>query len=187
MKHSEFWQGQLGLDNIKPKRIGDKWESYDTTTLIAELIGDDSVVDVGCGTGRLSQAFTPEQYIGVDVNQAAIDISRKENPDYQFEALEEYSKIPKQDVMLLHSVALHIPDEEIGNLFAQARKRIILAETMGARGKRQDGKDKLAFHYARTADEYTKLLPSWKLVKNFIKQDSNSGKQFTYMEFEKEQ
>ena len=185
MKHSEFWQGQTGLDNIKPKRIGSKWESYDTTTLINKLVGDDSVVDVGCGTGRLSRAFKPEQYVGVDVNETAIELSRKENPEYRFEILKEYSKIPKQDVMLLHSVALHIPDEEITNLFTQAEKRIVLAETMGTRNKPRDNKVELAFHYARTANEYAALLQNWKLVNTFTKRDSNSGKVFTYMEFEK--
>lgn len=183
MKHSDFWQGQRGLDNLKPKRIGDKWES--SVEFVARLAGEGTVVEVGCGTGRFARGFTTDQYIGVDINKDAIDISRKENPEYQFEILKEYSEIPKRDVMLLHSVCLHVPDEEIENLFAQATKRIVLAETMGRRTPRTGApKENLAFHYARTADEYAKILKGWKLVKSITNQDPSSNKMFTYMVFE---
>lgn len=186
MKHADFWQGDRGILNIKPKRIGDLWESYDAIVLVSDLVGDDTVVEVGCGQGRFSRAFKPEQYIGMDLNQAAIDISRSENPDYQFEVLREYSEIPKRDVMLLHSAALHVPDEEIDELFSQANKRIVLAETMGSRTVRETEKPvDLAFHYARTAREYATILKDWKLIEEFTKHDTNSRKTFTYMVFEK--
>ena len=185
MKHSDFWQGQVGLDNIKPKRIGELWESFDAASIIKTLIGDYTVVDFGCGTGRLSRAFKPDQYIGVDVNEDAIKISKKENSDYKFKTIKDYSEIPKQDALLLHSVALHIPDEEIKNLFAQANKCIVIAETMGTRNKPRSSNSKLAFHYARTAKEYEDLLPEWKLKESFTKNDANSRKTFTYMKFVK--
>jgi len=88
--------------------------------------------------------------------------------------------------MLLHSVALHVPDEEIENLFARATKRIVLAETMGRRTVRTGApKENLALHYARTADEYVEILKGWKLVKSITNQDPSSNKMFTYMVFEK--
>ena len=184
MKHLEFWQGQRGLDNLKPKRIGDKWES--SVEFVTGLVGEGTVVEVGCGTGRFSRGFTTDRYIGVDINKDAIDISRKENPGYQFEILREYSEIPKRDVMLLHSIALHVPDDEIEKLFAHADKRIVLAETMGTRTKRT-GKpnENLAFHYARTSDEYAKILKDWNLVKFITSKDPSSNKMFTYMVFER--
>jgi len=186
MQHSDFWKGQRGLDNIKPKRVGKKWESYDAIALVSELVGDDSVVEVGCGQGRFSRGFTPEQYIGVDLNPAAIDIAQQGNTDYEFKIVKEYSEIPSRDVMLLHSAALHVPDDEIFELFAQANKRIILAETMGVRIARETPKPaKLAFHYARTEQDYIKILKDWKLENSFTKHDTNSGKTFTYMVFNK--
>lgn len=190
MKHSQFWQAQ-GLDNIKPAHVGDKWESYDTPKLVANLVGEDSIVDVGCGTGRLARAFKPEQYIGIDLNENAISLSRKKHPEYKFKILKKYSDVPRQDVMLLHSVALHVPDDEIKELCKRAQKRIILAETMldtftGNKNKPPKSvKANMAFHYARYSAGYKELLMDWKLIETFSMRDENTEKSLTYMIFEK--
>jgi len=186
IKHRDFWQGQRGLNNIKPKRIGLLWESFNAIDLVVDFVGDNTVVEVGCGNGRFSQGFTPEQYVGVDLNVDAINVSRENYPKYQFNILEKYSEIPARDVMLLHSAALYVPDDEIADVFAQAKKRIVLAETMGVRViKDREQPENLAYHYARTADEYEAILKDWKLVDTINKRDANSGKTFTYMVFEK--
>lgn len=185
MKHSDFWQGDRGILNIKPKRIGELWESYDAVQLVSDLVGDMTVVEVGCGQGRFSAAFKPEKYVGVDINEAAIEMSKKGNPNHIFEHIKEYSDIPQREAMLLHSVCLHIPDEEIGFLFERANKRIVLAETMGPRRERAGERPPdLAFHYARTAEDFVKLLQGWKLVQMITKPDTNSSKTFTYMVFD---
>lgn len=184
MKHQDFWQGERGILNIKPKRIGELWESYDAIALISYMIGERNVVEVGCGQGRFSRAVLPENYIGLDLNTDAIAISRKENPDYTFKVISDYVDIPEREVMLLHSAALHVPDDEINDLFARAPNTIILAETMGPRIIRDTPKHKdLAFHYARTADDYKNILASWDVEQEFTKRDTNSGKTYTYMVF----
>ena len=45
---------------------------------------DASVLDLGCGTGDLLNALKPVKGVGIDLSEVAIEIARKENPDFEF-------------------------------------------------------------------------------------------------------
>ncbi len=184
VKHFDFWQNQQGINNIKPRHVGELWESFNIEAVVKNLVGSQAVVDVGCGVGRLAPAFTVEQYIGVDPNKLAINIAQQENPKYQFIHLQNYNKIPKQCVMLLISVALHIPDDEIQQVFQQAGQRIIIGETMMRRKTRKPSPG-YAPHYTRTPADYKSLFSTtqWDEADTFELYDTNSNKLFTFVEF----
>jgi len=187
MKHGAFWTGQGGLDNIKPKRIEDKWESFSTNDIVRRLCGDAQVVEIGCGTGRLCTAFKLGFYFGYDLNPDAIKIAAAAYPDYFFSVLTEYDQIGKYPTVLLHSAALHIPDEELRQVFSCAEQRIVIGETMHGTVKNlPTPKPGLAFHYSRSVSEYCELLPKgWACSRVEHHKDSNSCKTFTYAVFKR--
>ncbi len=194
IKHKEFWDGKRGLANIKPKRIGSKWESFDAVKIVRTLCGEGTVNDVGCGTGRLSEAFGCFDYAGFDLNPAAIEIANRrffEQADrqrqYEFNTVEDYKDIPAADIFLFHSSALHIPDDELVTLSKRAGHKIVIGETLrGHTNKKPNPKPGLAPHYSRSAQDYVKLLlPDWTLRHNETIKDTNSRKAFTYMVFER--
>lgn len=184
--HKEFWDGKRGLDNIKPKRIGENWESFDAVEIVGKLCGSGTVNDIGCGTGRMSKAFWVSEYAGFDLNPAAVEIATQRYP-HEFNTVEDYAKIYAADTFLFHSSALHIPDDELMQLSKLARHRIVIGETLrGHTNKKPNPKPGLAPHYSRSAQDYVKLfLPDWTLKHDEIIRDTNSRKTFTYLVFEK--
>lgn len=43
-----------------------------------------SVLDLGCGSGRFTEAFDGHRYFGIDISPASIDIARTLYPDAEF-------------------------------------------------------------------------------------------------------
>lgn len=119
----EFWK-QNGLRHITPRNMENP-EGWDVWSYLGELVGPRSVMEVGCGRGRLARAFSPDQYLGVDINEKALKKARQDNPGYQF-ALEQ----SHADVALLYTVLLHISDERLPEFKIDADE-IIVAEIMG--------------------------------------------------------
>ena len=53
--------------------------------LLARLVGDRSVLDIGCGKGmQVAEFFDPNRYIGIDCSPALIDLAREDNPGFEF-------------------------------------------------------------------------------------------------------
>jgi 2-polyprenyl-3-methyl-5-hydroxy-6-metoxy-1,4-benzoquinol methylase len=50
------------------------------------------VLDVGCHVGRLAEMCQPEAYLGVDINERALDLARATHPGFRFAA-----SIPEQE------------------------------------------------------------------------------------------
>ncbi len=189
IKHKEFW-AEHGLENIKPKRTGDNWESFNAPQVAARLCGAGSINDVGCGTGRMSQRFGPWDYIGHDVNPAAVAIANKEYLGWVFATVEAYARIIPADILLLHSAALHIPDDELSALFTRTHRRIVIGETMRhwlPPRKDKAPKDGLATHYARCPEDYFALAgrQDFSCTHKEAHKDTYSKKTFTYLVFDK--
>lgn len=73
-----------------------------------------SVLDVGCGDGRLSDMLhgKVERVVGCDLAEQAILFARAFNPDLEF-YLDDVKNVPGQfDVTTLIEVMEHIPDEQ---------------------------------------------------------------------------
>ena len=136
---SVFWANE-GLDHVIPD-TGDEFpEGFDVIGLLPKLVDPArSVLEVGCGYGRLCRAFPAASYIGVDVNPAAIETARQRNPDYRFECIEPGAALPKADAVLLYTVSCHISDEELARFLmpvCEAAPVVAIAEIMDIRWRR---------------------------------------------------
>lgn len=98
--------------------------------LTVGLRPEHTIIDVGCGTGRLAFALREShrgKYIGTDVLAPALEFAaaRANRPDWQF-IRTEASQIPAADdaadVVCLFSVLTHIVDEDCFRLLAEAKR-----------------------------------------------------------------
>ncbi len=147
----QFWRGEKAAELSYPKHRG-RWTDDDTVDILKRLCKD-NVCEIGCGTGRCSDAFPPRRYVGVDINRAAIMIARLENPRYTFWYILWGDPYPVADTYLFYTTLQHIPDEDIPGVFAKIQGRVVIQEIM-LREYRNEAK--LRFH--RTSKEYEHLL-----------------------------
>lgn len=115
--------------------------NFDTMGLIARdlliahgLRPDGTVVDVGCGSGRLalplSEYLGPDgHYVGTDVVPALVDYARKlvNRPDWRFRVVKQL-RIPapkdSADIVCFFSVMTHLRHEH-SYLYLKAAKRVV--------------------------------------------------------------
>lgn len=136
---TQFWANE-GLQHIIPNTGEEFPEGFDVRPLLKHTIGQlDQVLEVGCGYGRLCRAFSPSQYIGVDVNPNAIAAARERNPDYLFEQVAPDAILPNAKAAFIYTVGLHISDEALERFLkpiCQAAPVIMIAELMDTRWRR---------------------------------------------------
>jgi 2-polyprenyl-3-methyl-5-hydroxy-6-metoxy-1,4-benzoquinol methylase len=51
-------------------------------------------LDIGCGTGSLADQVSPENYVGVDVDQTCLEIARERFPKHMFLSLSDFQNDP---------------------------------------------------------------------------------------------
>lgn len=119
--------------------------------------GGGSVLEFGCGVGRLCRAFQSEGYLGVDASPSAVRAAIDENPDHSFL---HYlgGPLPKAATVLAWTVLLHVPDDEIketvSHLIRATNELLIIGEIMGRTWRRSG--DPPVFN--RDVHEYDELL-----------------------------
>jgi len=87
---------------------------FDVKSRLQESLGSASpVLEVGCGVGRLAALFQPADYVGVDINPAAIHVARGRLPDYRFGLYDISLNLPKAPTAFFYTVLLHVPDDEL--------------------------------------------------------------------------
>ena len=191
----KYWEDNEGCAHLVPPGGKEFPEGFDPRTVLAELIGSkEKVVEVGCGDGRLCKAFAPDKYIGVDINQKAIDRGRKNNPDYVFNLCHPTGEdIPDGDTLLFYTVLLHMSDgklEEYLKRVTKKFKKVVVCEILG-REWRRDGNPPV---YNREEKEYIGIfsrlgLPykrsQWKLYERYEDWDAEN-KDITFTVFERE-
>lgn len=150
----EFWKSERGLECITPR--DKQWpEGEGFPQFLRGLVGNDSVLEFGCGIGRLAECFDPEQYIGVDVSRHALARARERMPSHRFMVADD--DLPQAEVTLAHTVLLHVPDHALGRVVARfTSPRVIVSEILG-RHWRRDG-DPPVFN--REAEEYVEAFSS---------------------------
>lgn len=132
----EFWVKDK-LANIKPASWGEFPEGFDPRKVLAHIhqwTGGGRVTEIGCGYGRLCNAFPKEDYCGLDVNPEAIDKARDFFPSYQFDVITSPDALPIGTVLLAYTVFLHMPDEILIQWISEMRKRyqyIVVCELLG--------------------------------------------------------
>ena len=164
MDTREFWKENAHL-HIKPATGEEFPEGWDVKKYLEKLCVGELVTEIGCGEGRLSGAFHPEHYIGIDVSPKVLEIAESKNwefKNYKYLLHHQGDPYPPADVRLVYTVLLHIDDDCIGDFIENLCQdpatwhtlRVIVAEIM-ERKWRRPGNPPV---FNREADEYITLF-----------------------------
>jgi SAM-dependent methyltransferase len=137
-KTADFWRSE-GLLHIIPNTGVEFHEGYNPASVVAEWEQTGRILEVGCGYGRLVQAFSPARYVGVDINENAVLKARELNPGYDFRAVRDCDPLPETDTAFSYAVLLHICDEDLPHFLARmvaSAKQIVIGEIMDTRWRR---------------------------------------------------
>jgi SAM-dependent methyltransferase len=97
------------------------------------------VLEVGSGRGRLCRAFPASKYTGVDISPAAVKDATERFPEYHFECVGIAAELPKAEVALIYTIALHVSDEglyEFMEPIVAAAPKVAICEIMDSRWRR---------------------------------------------------
>ncbi|WP_245568901.1 class I SAM-dependent methyltransferase [Nocardia concava] len=89
--------------------------------------GGGPVADVGCGAGRITAYLRQSDVdaFGIDLSPGMIDVARRDYPGVRFE-VGSMTDLALEDASMAGLVAwyslIHIPDDEIGSVFAHFRR-----------------------------------------------------------------
>ncbi|MTW18851.1 hypothetical protein GJ689_21875 [Rhodoplanes serenus] len=135
-----FWIAQ-GTAHIKPELGYDFPEGFDVGAVLRSAIdGHFPVLEIGCGVGRIASLFTPDEYLGVDVNPNAIARARASLPAHRLRIIDDGYAYPDAPSALLYTVLLHVSDEALPPLLTEAvvgRERFVISEVMDSRWRRE--------------------------------------------------
>ncbi len=157
------WNGRKAALESFPARFG-TFADEDHAGIVARLCEEDTIVcEVGCGIGRMATVFHHERYIGVDINETAIVMARLENPEHDFRFIRWGGVYPDADVYLLHTLLMHVPDEDLQSVLVRARPKLVIFEAMEpayskpGRGNWHRSKDDYEYALARAAFDVTRF------------------------------
>lgn len=160
---TQFWIDD-DLRNIQPP--GDNPAGFDEVAFLRQvygLCGAASVLDLGCGWGRLALAFPPEAYLGYDVNPAAINRARALHPRHRFECVAFDHPLPQRDLCVVSSVLLHVDDRNVVDLARRMSRsfgKLLIIEIM-QRSVRDVPSQVPA--YCRDRADYQRLFASFEM------------------------
>lgn len=150
----DYWASGQGLDNITPK--GKAWPEGDAfASYLRRVIGSRSVLEFGCGVGRLATLFAPDQYIGVDISINALARAHVALPEHRFALVGRDGALPPADVTLAHTVLLHVPDDDLAATVARFESPALIVSEILGRHWRREG-DPPVFN--RELDDYVAAL-----------------------------
>jgi len=136
-----------------------------------EMVNGGSVIEMGCGNGRIAEAFISKQYKGYDVNPTVISEAKKLFPNFSFNLYTPFDTIPSSDWVIVHTVLLHVSDEDIDeflDVITSNSRNVIISEIM-SREFRGD-EDSVPPVFNRDKDEYIKMM----LDRNFLLMEENN-------------
>ena len=127
-----WWDDDHSRSSISP--TGDNHEMpYDIGSCCRLLCGS-SVVEIGCGNGRLAPYF--EDYLGLDVSPERVARAQHLHPDKRFELINFDDPYPHAQCYLFCHVLLHVPELELDGVLARVTgpkndiTRVVIAEVM---------------------------------------------------------
>lgn len=133
---AEFWAAQNGVRHITPRGLPRPEGAWIVDHLRALGQGK-RVLEFGCGPGRLSCLFSPLLYLGVDINQRSLDEAKVRNSAHVYQLAGD-GPLPEADIVLCHTVLLHVPDEELDGVIARMRAPVVVVNEMLGRHWRSD-------------------------------------------------
>mgnify|MGYP001164676727 CR=1 FL=1 len=162
----DFWVSDQ-FANIKPENWGEFPEGFDPRKVLASLYqwtGGGAVTELGCGYGRLCQAFSQANYKGFDINSTAIGRARDLFPGYRFDVIEDPLDLPGGSLLLAYTVFLHMPDDVLIPWIRAAQQRyryIAVCELLGQDWRSTAG---ITPVFNRELTDYVELLSPFSLA-----------------------
>jgi len=116
-----YWQDRIYYNQVI--------EDYQRE-LLTKYLQPGSVLDIGCGTGRLSPLF--DDYLGVDVSEKAIIHAKRLHPKKEFRVLDLlFDELPEANNIVSTAVLQHVPYQHIevvARKVQKASKNLMLFE-----------------------------------------------------------
>lgn len=152
----DFWKNE-SKNNIKPNNGLEFPEGWDVRTFLSSF-DCNSVIEVGCGYGRLCEAFSPENYLGLDLSSEVISLAKEKNPLYKFETIDWKENYPESELKFVYTVLLHMNDDMVKSMIknlCDTSEKIIVGEIMGRKWRNEKS---YPLCYNREPEEYVKLF-----------------------------
>lgn len=140
MSELDYWREGRGLGHITPP--GCDWpEGFNVIEWLRKSLGGySSVLEFGCGRGRLAPAFRDDQYLGVDVSEDALALAHEAEPRKAFLHLSPKAPtLPRAEAAFAYTVLLHVSDERIEQTVCRlvaAAPVVYVVEIMGREWRR---------------------------------------------------
>lgn len=195
MNYKEWWT-KSGLGHITAGST-DCPEGWDVKAQLKELWakwrwGNKKVLDFGCGPGRLSGAFSPSNYVGVDLNPKALALAKKRNPKFTYKEIDVKTELPQADILFAYTVFNHIDDDltkEYGQRFyAMGIQYLVICELLGREWRSSEvehpswGKE--LSEYCDAFSGYGLKQEKRRLYKHYDK-DTRRNKHISFLIFER--
>jgi len=155
--YEQYWHDH-GLETITPRGLENP-EGFDLSQAIHDVCRG-SVLEIGCGTGRIARHIPAAIYTGVDINPSAIEAARKNVPTHDFRLVGIETDLPYADTAILYTVCLHIPDSLIEEQLIRATAAaplVVIAEIMNPKYRRASP-DGYNISNQRSLEEYTRMM-----------------------------
>lgn len=137
-------------------------EGFDPKSVVRELAEElnyRNIIDFGCGSGRLCEGFRPEHYLGIDIDEGAIQKAKEKFSKYTFMPITDQPKYA--DVYLAYDVFKHLQDKDLHNALKNIRCNwLILGEILGEGWKNASSTS----IYPRELSDYIQILRSHDLI-----------------------
>lgn len=133
---ADFWRAQNGVRHITPRGLPRPEGAWIVDHLRALGTGK-RVLEFGCGPGRLSCLFSPLLYVGVDINQRSLDEAKVRNSAHVYQLATD-DPLPASDIVLCHTVLLHVPDDELDGAIGRMRAPTVVVNEILGRHWRRD-------------------------------------------------
>jgi SAM-dependent methyltransferase len=117
-------------------------EGWDVRDYLVEVIGGETVNEVGCGPGRLAGKFNPGLYHGWDICPGALEAAREACPGYTFREYELSRGLIPSTWVLFYTVLLHVHDDDILEFLKETTarcKKVLIGEILGREWRRPFG------------------------------------------------
>lgn len=127
----DYWK----RNGLKPGHIipdvGSEFpEGFDVRKFLREITPDIMVTELGCGYGRLCEAFEPDKYLGIDINPSAVQKATIDHPQYTFKTIA--GAYPSSELYMAYTVFIHISDDNLIKILPKLNsKYILIGEILG--------------------------------------------------------
>jgi SAM-dependent methyltransferase len=148
-RHSTSWRTapeKFWIDRPVERFLADEETERDRwkDSQIAEMVGSDSLVDVGCGAGLLADYFSKSQYTGVDLSPNALLAAKRRRPSMTFRIMDSGFEPPAADFIVLNRVLSALDPaarDRFLTIAALRTKKVIIADAFGPQRAMSTGSD----------------------------------------------